>query len=254
MNTRNRLVAANWKMQLSAKESESLAMHIVGELAQMPSNCEVVFAASFPVLDRIVSVVAGQPNVSVAAQNCAIASQGALTGEVSPEMLKEIGVSKVIIGHSERRLLFSEDNATLKRKVDAALAVGLDVIFCCGETDKERQAGMQMQVVEKQFKESLGHLKGVAWDSVSIAYEPVWAIGTGKTPTGPEIEEMIGCVRVLVHDHAGNTGVKVRVIYGGSVNTSNAKDIFALAEVDGGLVGGASQNALDFVQIINSLP
>ena len=254
MSSRKRIVAANWKMNLTVGESELLATEMRSVLTTMPRHCEVVLAPSFPALERLVKAVAGLDSVQIAAQDCAPAIRGAHTGEVSSLVLSELGVQKVIIGHSERRINNKEDHLTLKKKVDVALETGLDIIFCCGETTQQRKEGIHMQIIEHQLKDSLLHLTDTQLASVAIAYEPVWAIGTGLTPTSEQIEEMHGFLRALLNRTSAKVGPTLSLLYGGSCNASNAASIFALENVDGGLIGGASLKADEFMRILNSLP
>ena len=251
---RKQIAAANWKMNLTLDQSQTL----VGDLLACPINLkeyqEVVFGVPFPYLANIINKIGGKKNVFVSAQNCYSKASGAFTGEVSAEMLKSIGVPYVILGHSERREYFQETNAMLAEKVSICIDYGLKPIFCCGEALAIREAGNQNSHVENQLKESLFHLSEAHLTGFVIAYEPIWAIGTGKTATSDQAQEMHAHIRsVFAAQYSDELANSISILYGGSVKAANAKEIFGQPDVDGGLVGGASLVATEFSTIINGL-
>lgn len=248
---RNRFVAGNWKMNLSDSESKSLAEKIADH--PYTENTHVVLCTPFLYLKDVLEATSGNARVAVGAQNCHEKEAGAYTGEVSAAQLASAGIEYVILGHSERRTYYKEDNALLKSKTDAALAQGLQVIFCCGEVLEEREANKQAQVVETQLQEALGHLSADQMSKVVIAYEPVWAIGTGKTASAAQAQEMHEMIRNWVANQFGAAHAEQQIIlYGGSCKPGNAIELFAQKDVDGGLIGGASLKAEDFIQIIEA--
>lgn len=251
---RKQIAAANWKMNLTLQQAEALIDELLATPHELKTNQEAVFGVPFPYLTGIKNKLAGKANVFVAAQNCYDKKSGAYTGEVSAEMLKSIAVDYVIIGHSERREYFNETNAMLAAKVDICFANGLKPIFCCGEPLAIREAGTQNSFVETQLQESLFHLTAAQLTGFVIAYEPIWAIGTGKTASNEQAQEMHAHIRsVLAGRYGAAVANSISILYGGSVKANNAKEIFAQPDVDGGLVGGASLIAADFAAIINSL-
>lgn len=251
---RKQIAAANWKMNLTLQQAESLMNELMATPHDLKGNQEAVFGVPFPYLINVKSKLAGKKNVFVAAQNCYDKKSGAYTGEVSAEMLKSINVDYVILGHSERREYFNESHAMLAAKVNICLENGLKPIFCCGEPLSVREAGNENSFVETQLKESLFHLTAVQLAGFVIAYEPIWAIGTGKTATNEQAQEMHAYIRKVMADQYGKeVADSISILYGGSVKAGNAKDIFGQPDVDGGLVGGASLIAADFAAIIKSL-
>jgi len=251
---RKQIAAANWKMNLTLHQAETLISDLLASPIELNENQEAVFGVPFPYLINIQSKIAGKQHVSVAAQNCYNKVSGAYTGEVSVEMLKSIGVPYVIIGHSERREYFNETNALLAEKVNICFEYGLKPIFCCGEALAIREAGTQNSYIENQLKESLFHLTEERLTGFVIAYEPIWAIGTGKTATSEQAQEMHAHIRsVLAAQYSNELADSISILYGGSVKAANAKEIFGQPDVDGGLVGGASLVATEFSTIINSL-
>jgi triosephosphate isomerase len=193
-------------------------------------------------------------NIDVAAQNVHQAESGAFTGEISADMLKSVGVNTVILGHSERRAIFHESDALIASKVDAALAHEMTVIFCFGEELKDRQSNNHFNVVENQLKDGLFHIKAASWENVVLAYEPVWAIGTGETASPEQAQEMHEFIRETVRKAFGSDiAESVSILYGGSVKPENAKEIFSKPDVDGGLIGGAALKAEDFAAIVNGI-
>lgn len=253
---RKQIVAGNWKMNLLAGEAYELAHRIerygAGHLTDAP--CEVVLAPPFPYLQAIADMMHLLPVVKVAAQNCHEAGAGAYTGEVSAAMLRSIDVDYVIIGHSERRQQFGEGAEVLRAKTDTVLESGLDPIFCCGEPWPVREEGGQEAYVRAQLEESLFHLDAESIGRCVIAYEPVWAIGTGNTATAAQAQEMHAFIRgLLTERYGGEVAGKVPLLYGGSVKSGNAPELFACPDVDGGLVGGASLDAPEFLSIVQAV-
>jgi triosephosphate isomerase (TIM) len=251
---RQQIAAANWKMNLTIAQAETLLNSLVETPHQLSSHQLVVLSVPFPYLSLAKNKVAGKANFFIAAQNCSDKKSGAYTGETSVEMLQSMNIEYVVIGHSERREYFSESNAVLAEKVNLALTYNITPIFCCGEPLNIREAGTQNSYVEQQLKESLFHLSNEQLQKIVIAYEPIWAIGTGKTATSEQAQEMHAHLRsVLAAQYGNETASIIPILYGGSVKGSNAKEIFSKADVDGGLVGGASLIAADFAQIIDAL-
>lgn len=251
---RKQIAAANWKMNLTFQQAETLINDLLAGSSELHENQEAVFGVPFPYLVNIKDKIAGKQNVLVAAQNCYSKASGAYTGEVSVEMLKSIGVPYVIIGHSERREYFNETNVLLADKVNICFEYGLKPIFCCGEALAIREAGTQNRYVENQLRESLFHLTEECLKGFVIAYEPIWAIGTGKTATSEQAQEMHAHIRsVLASQYSNELADSISILYGGSVKAANAKEIFGQPDVDGGLVGGSSLVATEFSIIINSL-
>ena len=251
---RKQIAAANWKMNLTWQQGEKLLTAIHDNKYELNGHQYAVFAVPFPYLQLAQNHLQDKANVYVAAQNCSNKKSGAYTGEVSVEMLQSIDVKYVIIGHSERREYFNETNAVLSEKIDLALAHGITPIFCCGEPLLVREANTQDEYVAKQLKESLFHLSAEEVQKVVIAYEPIWAIGTGKTATKEQAQQMHAFIRSeLAKQYGQAVADSISILYGGSVKASNAKEIFSEKDVDGGLIGGASLLADEFVTIIKSL-
>jgi len=251
---RKQIAAANWKMNLTLQQGETLLNDIIAKPHQLSAHQQAVFAVPFPYLTMAQQKVAGRQNVFIAAQNCYSKKSGAYTGETSVEMLQSIGISVVVLGHSERREYFQESNEFLAQKINICLEYGMTPIFCCGEALNIREAGIQNEFVAKQLEESLFHLDAEQIQKIVIAYEPIWAIGTGKTATSAQAQEMHAYLRsVLAEKYGAAVADNISILYGGSVKGSNAKEIFSQPDVDGGLVGGASLIADEFVTIINSL-
>jgi triosephosphate isomerase len=250
---RKKIVAGNWKMNKTFQEAEELILQVAESLAgrKMGKN-EVVLCPPFPYLE-LATDIAEEASFLVGAQNVYPEDNGAFTGEVSPLMLESMVVDYCIIGHSERRRYFSETNEFLAKKLDSLLKHGIRPIFCCGELLPERKAKKHFKVVEKQLKESVFHLKAAEMKKVVIAYEPVWAIGTGVNATPDQAQEMHAYIRKLI---AGQYSLKlseeISILYGGSCNAKNARELFSRKDVDGGLIGGASLIAEDFIAIVDS--
>lgn len=251
---RKQIAAANWKMNLTYQLGERLLDDILGADIPMTDNRQVIFAVPFPYLTMTRSEVEEEHNYEVAAQNCYHKKSGAFTGEVSVEMLHSIGVKYCVIGHSERREYFDENNAMLADKVNLCLGHFITPIFCCGEPLQIREADTQNDFVALQLRESLFHLKADEIKGIIIAYEPIWAIGTGKTAATEQAQEIHKFLRsVLAAQYGDAVANEIPILYGGSVKANNAKELFGCEDVDGGLVGGASLVAADFIEIIKAL-
>lgn len=251
---RKQIAAANWKMNLTLQQAEKLMDELIATPHTLGENQEAVFGVPFPYLITVKNKLADKKNVFVAAQNCYDKKSGAYTGETSAEMLKSIAVDYVILGHSERREYFNESHAMLAAKVNICLENGLKPIFCCGEPLAVREAGNENSFVETQLRESLFHLSAEQLTGFVIAYEPIWAIGTGKTASNEQAQQMHAHIRsVMAKQYGAAVADSISILYGGSVKASNAKEIFSQPDVDGGLVGGASLVAADFAVIIDSL-
>lgn len=251
MKQRQQIVAGNWKMNKTFEEGYALAKTIVEHL--QPSEVIVILATPFIHLNNIVNIIKDVSNLKLAAQNCHQAESGAYTGEISAGMLQSVGVEYVIIGHSERREYFNESDEVLAEKINIVLNKDLIPIFCCGEKLDVREADQYLELVENQLKNGLFHLSSAQFEKVVIAYEPVWAIGTGKTASPEQAQEMHLYIRNLIAKQYGEELAQATtILYGGSVNPANAKELFRQTDVDGGLVGGASLKAEDFVTIVNS--
>lgn len=251
---RKQIAAANWKMNCTYQQAEKLLSDILRAGITLAPHHQVMFSVPFPYLIMTNSEVAEDQNYFAAAQNCYNKKSGAYTGEVSAEMLQSIGIQYCIVGHSERREYFSESNQMLAEKIDRCLENGITPIFCCGEALSIREAGTQNSFVETQLRESLFHLDKEQLQKIVIAYEPIWAIGTGKTATSEQAQEMHAHLRsVLAAQYGQAVADEISILYGGSVKANNAEELFACADVDGGLVGGASLVAEDFAEIIRAL-
>lgn len=251
---RQQIAAANWKMNLTISQGEQLLDSILGADISLAPHQQAVFAIPFPYLTMAVGKLKDRQNFFVAAQNCSDQKAGAYTGEVSAEMLHSIKVRYCVLGHSERREYFSERNQSLAKKVEICLENGITPIFCCGEELSIREVGAQNGFVETQLMESLFHFSEEQIRKLVIAYEPIWAIGTGKTATVGQAQEMHAHIRSLfVKKYNQSTADHIPILYGGSVKAANAKELFDSPDVDGGLVGGASLNAVEFTSIIRSL-
>jgi triosephosphate isomerase len=251
---RKQIAAANWKMNMTFQRGEKLLDDILGANIKLALHQQTIFAVPYPYLLMARSEVDGALHYDVAAQNCYSKKSGAYTGEVSAEMLHSIGVPYCVIGHSERREYFNETNAMLAEKLNLCLENFITPIFCCGEPLHIREAGTQNEYVAAQLKESLYHLSKEKMKEIIIAYEPIWAIGTGKTATTEQAQEMHAYLRsVLAAQYGDDVAGHISILYGGSVKANNAKELFGCPDVDGGLVGGASLVAADFIEIIKAL-
>ncbi len=246
---RTPLIAGNWKMYKTAGESAAFVREFL-PMVQGVTAVQIVLAPAFPSLSVVASLTSGT-NVGVASQNVHFAPEGAYTGEVSPAMAKDAGARFAIIGHSERRQYFAETDDSVNRKVKAALAAGLLPILCLGETLSEREAGKTFEVVERQLRAGLDGIAAAAAPKVVVAYEPVWAIGTGKTATPAQAQEVHAFLRRTLAEMWGGGGADdVRILYGGSVKPDNIADLMAKEDIDGALVGGASLKADAFARIV----
>jgi len=249
---RKKIVAGNWKMNLNLQDGVALAKEINEALVADKPNCEVIICTPFIHLASVAQVL-DQNVVALGAENCADKVKGAYTGEVSAEMVKSTGAQYVILGHSERRQYYHETAEILKEKVDLALANGLKILFCCGETLEEREAEKQNEVVKAELEGSVFHLDAEAWKNIVIAYEPIWAIGTGMTATSDQAEEMLAYIRSIVAEKYGQEAAEdTSILYGGSCKASNAPELFSKPNIDGGLIGGASLKCADFKGIIDA--
>lgn len=248
---RIRMVAGNWKMNTNYDEGRDLAKAVIKKL--QPMDVQLVIAPPFTHLKNINNILHGVANVALGAQNCHEAPSGAYTGEISVEMLRSVGVKFVILGHSERREYFHETDAQIAKKVEAVLAGGLRPIFCCGESLDIRESGKHVEHVTTQLKNSIFQLAPEDYKKVIIAYEPIWAIGTGKTASPKQAQDMHKAIRAAVTKQFGaEIGNMQTILYGGSCKPANAKELFAQEDVDGGLIGGASLDASDFIAIMES--
>lgn len=249
---RNKIVAGNWKMNKNAEETEDLLNDLIHKLPN-DKEVEIIIAPTFVNLASAVDHLE-YTNIQVAAQNMHHAENGAFTGEISADMLKSVGVNIVILGHSERRSIFYETDAMIAFKVDTALKHDMRVIFCFGEELNERQNNQHFNVVENQLRDGLFHIDSSSWENIVLAYEPVWAIGTGETASPEQAQEMHAFIRETVRKAFGSSIAEdVSILYGGSVKPDNAKEIFSKPDVDGGLIGGAALKADDFTAIVNGI-
>ena len=247
---RKQIVAGNWKMNNDLSQTESLITEL--KKAKKTSNAEVMVAPTFTNLYKAFEAFR-ETDIEVIAQNMHFAENGAYTGEISASMLKSVGVNTVILGHSERRAYFNETDDMLAKKVDAALANSMRVIFCFGEELADRKSGNHEHVVESQIKNGLFHLEASAFKNIVLAYEPVWAIGTGETASPEQAQDMHAFIRKTLSNKYGKVVADaVSILYGGSVKPNNAQEIFSKPDVDGGLIGGAALNATDFFAIVNA--
>ncbi|TRZ41688.1 triose-phosphate isomerase [Robertkochia solimangrovi] len=247
---RKKIVAGNWKMNNDLAETQALISDLKSSVPE--TDVAVMIAPAFTNLYSAFQSLKDS-NIEVIAQNMHQESKGAYTGEVSAAMLKSIGVKTVILGHSERREYFGETDELLAKKVDAAIANGMKVIFCFGELLEERKSDKHFEVVKTQLKDALFHLSETAWESIVLAYEPVWAIGTGETASPEQAQEIHAFVRNEIADQYDQAlADNVSILYGGSVKPGNAAEIFGKPDVDGGLIGGAALNAADFTAIITA--
>lgn len=246
---RKNIVAGNWKMNTTLPEGLALAKGLDEALKGKTPNCDVIIGTPFTHLASVAAAI-DTNKIGVAAENCADKEKGAYTGEVSAEMVKSTGAQYVILGHSERRQYYGETAEILKEKVELALKNGLKVIFCCGETLEEREAEKQNEVVKAELEGSVFHLDAEAWKNIILAYEPIWAIGTGKTATDDQAEEVCGGIRELLENlYDTETAKAITIQYGGSMNPKNCAGLLAKPNIDGGLIGGASLKSADFAVI-----
>jgi triosephosphate isomerase len=250
MKMRKQIVAGNWKMNCDISETYNLLDGLLEN--SLPLDVEVIVAPPFTSLQSANQALLDS-EIMVAAQNMHQAENGAYTGEISAGMLKSVGVDHVILGHSERRAYFGETNALLAQKVGTAIANDLTVIFCFGEELADRQEGNHFNLVASQLKDGLFHIAEAAWENIILAYEPVWAIGTGETASPEQAQEMHAFIRkTIAHHYSQAIANGVSILYGGSVKPNNAAEIFGKPDVDGGLIGGASLDAASFIAIVEA--
>src|SRR5690606_3788451 len=252
---RQKIVAGNWKMNKTLDDALALASELVGMVNdEVRGDVRIILCTPFPYLVPVIRLVGSHPLISVGAQNCSEHEWGAYTGETSAPMLASLKAHYVILGHSERRQYFDEDGKLLAAKVDAVLKHGLTPIFCCGEQLETRDKGEHEDLVRSQVEDGLFHLDADALKKIVIAYEPVWAIGTGKTASAHQAQDMHAVIRLhLASKYGQSTAEEISILYGGSVNAANAKELFSGKDVDGGLVGGASLKSREFTEIVKSI-
>jgi len=252
---RQQIVAGNWKMNKTREEALALTSEIVNMVRDevRGNSPQVVLCVPFVHLASVGKLIENQPNLALGAQNCHQKASGAFTGEISAAMLQSVGTQYVILGHSERRQYFGESNELLRDKTNTVLENGMRPIFCCGESLEQREAGIHFELVCNQLTESLFHLSAEQFGKVVIAYEPIWAIGTGKTATSEQAQEMHARLRShIASKYGASVADATTILYGGSANPGNARELFAQPDVDGGLIGGASLKSRDFLDIIKS--
>lgn len=252
---RKKIIAGNWKMNTTREQAEILSSEVVNMVAdEVNSDALVVIAPPFVHLSLVGKHVLPHPNVYLGAQNCSEHERGAYTGDISVEILQSVGVEYIILGHSERREHAGESNELLAAKVDSVISGEITPIFCCGESLEIREAGTEIDFVSKQLTESLFHLSAEDIQKVVIAYEPIWAIGTGKTATSQQAQDMHAALRAhLASKYGQEIADEISILYGGSVKAANATELFGQPDVDGGLVGGASLKSREFVEIVKSM-
>ncbi len=249
---RKKFVAGNWKMNKTIAGAITLASELVRKVGSQEPPCMIAIAPTFIALDSVREVIKKSP-IKLAAQNCHYEDDGAYTGEISASMLKAVGCEHVILGHSERRQYFGESDEIISKKVKKVLSESMQVILCVGETLQEREAGITQAVVERQVRGALNTVSESEMKFITMAYEPVWAIGTGKTATPEQAEEVHRFIRDLIQSlYSPSVAENLVIQYGGSVKGSNAKDLFQMPNIDGALVGGASLKVEEFYQIIQS--
>ncbi len=249
---RHKIIAGNWKMNNTSAQTAELLDDLITKMPE-GKEIEIIVAPTFVNLATAVKQLENT-NIQVAAQNMHQSESGAYTGEISADMLTNIGVTTVILGHSERRSIFNENDALIENKVKTALTHNMRVIFCFGEELKDRQNKQHFNIVENQLRDGLFNISTEKWANIVLAYEPVWAIGTGETASPEQVQEMHAFIRETVrHSFGGNIADEISILYGGSVKPENAQEIFSKPDVDGGLIGGAALKADDFIGIINSI-
>ena len=248
---RQKIVAGNWKMNKDAAASQTLVDALLQR--KFPTDVRVMIAPPMIFLDRLAQQAQGTV-LGVVSQNMHAAESGAYTGEVSASMLKSIGVNTTLLGHSERRAYFNETNSSLAEKTAAASLAGIEMIFCFGEELADRKSGQHFDVVQAQLEKALFDVDALDWDKVILAYEPVWAIGTGETASPKQVQEMHAFIRSLLAEKGSEQiAAQTSILYGGSVKPNNAEALFSQADVDGGLIGGAALDADDFMEIVNAI-
>jgi triosephosphate isomerase len=249
---REKIVAGNWKMNTSLPEGIQLVKNILMDLGSIPKNVRLIVAPPFTHLHPVAQLLSNSTNISLAAQNCAEQESGAYTGEVSASMLASVPCQYVILGHSERRMYYHETDEILQNKIHRVLANGMKPIFCVGESLEEREQDLHFQVVSSQLRNVLFQLEPADFEKIVVAYEPVWAIGTGKTASVEQAQEMHALIRAFLAGTFGTLAASTPILYGGSCKPSNARDLFSQPDIDGGLIGGASLTADDFLAIARS--
>jgi len=248
-----RIVAGNWKMNLLPEDARVLLNDLrLGLSTAQRGNAHVLILPPFPYIPMALEVLHGIPGVGVGAQHCHYAPSGAFTGEISAAMLAALGCSHVLVGHSERRTLFGETDEVVRRKVDAAVAAGLKPVVCVGEHLEVREANLHIEKVIQQVEAAMGHLTEHQMQSCVVAYEPVWAIGTGRTATAQQAAEMHAALHAYISGHWSTLSAPTPIVYGGSCTPANAAELFAQPHVSGGLIGGASLKAQDFLSIVRA--
>lgn len=249
---RKRIVAANWKMNTLHAEAVSLARDILAKTRAVKEVHKIVFPP-FPFINDVSILLQSEEGFSTGAQNCSSWEKGAFTGEVSASMIQSVGAEYVLLGHSERRAYFKEDGEVLTEKMNQAHQAGLNVVYCCGESLSERKSGLHQKVIAQQLQELLSKVQNENIDRLVLAYEPVWAIGTGETASPEQAQEMHAFVRQCVANlFDASVAEQMPILYGGSCNATNARELFACPDVDGGLIGGASLKADEFATIVKS--
>lgn len=253
---RRKIIAGNWKMNLNKQEVMQLTSEIVNMFNdEVRNQARVILFPSFVYIQNVSGLIPeASKKIFLGAQNCSKNASGAYTGEVSAAMLKSIGTSYVLAGHSERRNYFHETNAELAQQVTQIFENNMEPVYCCGETMEERNSNRHFQVVSNQLEEGIFHIPQSDADRMIIAYEPVWAIGTGLTASPDQAQEMHAFIRNLLSKKYGNLANSISILYGGSCNEQNAKELFSLPDIDGGLIGGASLKSRSFINIIKSMP
>lgn len=253
---RNIIIAGNWKMNLSLQQAQELTQQILAQYSNYTNETiKVMLFVPFVYASKVAELCSNKPDIHVGVQNMHYEKAGAFTGEISPIMIKDIGASAVIIGHSERRTLFYENNALLAKKVQSAIEHDLIPVFCVGETLQEREENKTEQVIKTQIQEGLFHLSQEQFSKVIIAYEPVWAIGTGKNASPQQAQEVHAYIRSLIERHYNHhIAQQISILYGGSMKPDNAADLLKQPDIDGGLIGGASLKSQDFIHILQSVP
>tara|TARA_B100000287_G_scaffold420468_1_gene459888 strand:- start:215 stop:964 length:750 start_codon:yes stop_codon:yes gene_type:complete len=248
---RQKIIAGNWKMNNDKEETKSLINSL--KSISFSKDVKVMIAPSYIHLSDAAEMLKDH-KIDVLAQNMHFLNNGAYTGEISPQMLKSIGISKVILGHSERRIYYNETENSLKQKIKAAIESNFEIIFCFGEQLSDRKKGKHFDLIKNQLKIPLFHLESNSWKRIILAYEPVWAIGTGETATPNQVQEMHSFIRGLIkQNYNDDLANRISILYGGSVKSKNSKEIFSKDDVDGGLIGGASLDFSEFVKIIESI-
>jgi triosephosphate isomerase (TIM) len=249
---RKNIVVGNWKMNLNRAEGIALVNEILSKLP-VDNITEIVFAPSFIHLYEVSGMIAHTKNISLASQDCSASEKGAFTGEVSASMITSCNARYVILGHSERRANFNESNQILKRKIKQAFVSNLSVIFCCGETLEQRESGVHFDWIKSQLTESVFHLSADNFSNILVAYEPIWAIGTGVTASSEQAQEIHSFIRELIAQQYGSDIARnTSILYGGSCNPDNARELFSQRDIDGGLIGGASLDSTSFSSITQS--